>query len=84
MGSASHLRFNEDNCHAQSKYANQYLSGDVQAYRIGLTARIGIERVEALEANNTPHKWDKDEVREIRDRYRAKANQLERGLNAEI
>ncbi len=84
VGSAGHLRFNEDNCHAQSKYANQYLAGDVQAYRIGLIARIGIERVEALEANNTPHKWDKDEVREIRDRYRAKANQLERELNAEI
>lgn len=78
VGSAPHLRFNEYNCHGQTKYANQYLAGDAQAYRIGLIARIGLERVEALEANNDTHKWTRDEVRAIRDTYRARAKQLER------
>lgn len=79
-GAADHLRFNEDNCHAQSVYENRDRSGNSVAYRIGLIARIGIERVEALEANNTPVKWTRDQLREIRDRYRRKANELEKKL----
>jgi hypothetical protein len=76
IGAAGHLRFNEDNVHAQSKHDNQYKAGNVVEYRINLIARIGLERVEALENNNTVHKWTKDEVRAIRDTYRAKASQL--------
>jgi hypothetical protein len=80
VGAAGHLRFNEDNVHAQSKHDNQYKAGNVVEYRINLIARIGSERVEALESNNTVHKWTKDEVRGIRDTYRAKANQLAKEL----
>lgn len=77
-GAADHLRFNEDNCHAQSVRENRDLGGNAVAYRIGLIARIGIERVEALEANNTPIKWTREGLREIRDTYRAKARALEK------
>jgi len=80
VGAAGHLRFNEDNVHAQSKHDNQYKAGNVVEYRINLIARIGLERVEALENNNAVHKWTKDEVRGIRDTYRAKANQLSKEL----
>lgn len=80
VGAAGHLRFNEDNVHAQSKHDNQYKAGNVVEYRINLIARIGLARVEALESNNTIHKWAKDEVRDIRDTYRTKANQLAREL----
>jgi hypothetical protein len=48
----AHLRFNEDNCHAQSKKENRYNSGNAVDYRIGLIARIGLERVEALESDD--------------------------------
>lgn len=80
VGSAGHLRFNEDNCHRQRKYCNRDGAGRAVDYRIGLIARIGIERVEALESSNQVHKWTKDEVRGIRDAYRAKANQLAKEL----
>jgi hypothetical protein len=80
VGAAGHLRFNEDNVHAQSKHDNQYKAGNVVEYRINLIARIGLKRVEALENNNAAHKWTKDEVRAIRDTYRAKANQLSKEL----
>lgn len=80
VGSAPHLRFNEDNVHAQSKHDNLWKSGNVVEYRINLIARIGLERVEALENNNAVHKWTKDEVRAIRDQYRIKANQLSKEL----
>src|SRR5690606_30912224 len=52
-GSAPHLRFDPRNCHAQSKFDNQYRAGNAVDYRIGLIARIGLEAVEALETDNT-------------------------------
>lgn len=75
-GAADHLRFNEDNCHAQSVRENRELAGNAVAYRMRLIARIGIERVEALEANNTPIKWTREGLRAVRDEYRRKAREL--------
>ncbi|WP_126312884.1 recombination protein NinG [Delftia acidovorans] len=80
-GAASHLRFNEDNCHAQSKHDNQYLAGNAIDYRIRLVERIGLERVEALEADNQVRKWTRTELIEIRDTYRAKAKALKKASN---
>jgi len=76
-GSADHLRFHEDNCHAQRVVCNQHGGGRAVDYRIGLIARIGLERVEALEANNTPIKGTREGLRAIRDEYRQKAKALE-------
>lgn len=72
VGSAPHLRFDERNCHAQSKQDNRWLSGAAVDYRIGLIRRIGIEAVEALEADQAPRKWTIEQLREIRDEYRTK------------
>lgn len=69
-GAAPHLRFNEDNCHAQSKQENRFLAGNAIDYRVGLIARIGLACVEALEADNTVKKWTREELTEIRDHYR--------------
>lgn len=77
-GSASHLRYHPDNCNAQCVSCNQWGAGKAVDYRIRLLERIGRERVEALECNNAVKKWDKDELREIRDTYRTKANELAR------
>ena len=75
-GAASHLRFNEDNCHAQSKHDNQYKAGNVVDYRINLIRRIGLERVEALEASNAPKKWGRGELIAIKATYVQKLKQL--------
>lgn len=77
-GAADHLRFNEDNCHAQAVSENRDKAGNAVAYRIGLIARIGLERVEALEADNSPVKWTRDGLRAIRDTYRRRACELEK------
>ena len=71
-GSASHLRFHEHNVHAQRKQCNRYGAGRAVDYRIGLISRIGLEAVEALEAQNVPHKWTREELISIRNHYRAK------------
>ena len=75
-GSAGHLRFNEDNCHAQLKQCNRFGAGRAVDYRIGLIKRIGRDRVEALEANNAIHKWTATELRQIKATYQQKLKEL--------
>jgi hypothetical protein len=76
VGSAPHLRFNEDNCHRQRKQCNRDGAGRAVDYRIGLIARIGLARVEALESNQAPRKWSIEALKEIRDTYRAQLRAL--------
>lgn len=76
-GSASHLRFDERNCHGQRKVCNRHGAGRAVDYRVGLVARIGREAVEALESDNAPHKWTHEELIEIAARYKAKRKALE-------
>lgn len=81
VGSAPHLRFNEDNCHGQSKYANRYLAGDHVNYRRGLIERIGVNRVEVLEADQTPRKYTREGLVEIARHYNAEAKRLTKERN---
>lgn len=76
VGSAAHLRYHEDNVHAQCVHCNQHGAGRAVEYRIGLIARIGEARVVALETNNTVRKWSHDELRAIRDTYKAKLKEM--------
>ena len=75
-GAASHLRYHEDNCHSQLKQCNRR-AFDVASYRANLIGRIGLERVEALENDNAPHKWTRDELIAIRRHYIAKRKEIE-------
>lgn len=75
-GSASHLRFNEDNVHRQLVYCNRYGAGRAVDYRLGLINRIGLQRVEALEADNQPHKWTREELIAIKEKYKQKLKEL--------
>lgn len=82
VGSAPHLRFDERNCHAQSKQDNRFLSGNAVDYRIGLIARIGQEAVDALEADQSVRKYTVEEIKAIKAKYRAKIKELKKGLAA--
>ncbi|MCK1783461.1 recombination protein NinG [Pseudomonas sp. TNT11] len=79
VGSAPHLRFDERNCHAQSKQDNRFLSGNAVDYRIGLIARIGQEAVDALESDQSVRKYTVEEIKAIKAEYRAKTRELKRG-----
>lgn len=76
VGSAPHLRFDERNVHAQSKQCNRWGAGRAVDYRIGLIARIGIAAVEALEADQEPRHYTRDQLIEIAAEYRAKLRAL--------
>lgn len=78
VGSAPHLRFDERNCHAQSKQDNRFLSGNAVDYRIGLIARIGQEAVDALEADQSVRKYTVEQIKGIKAYYRAKTRELKR------
>ncbi|WP_095058048.1 recombination protein NinG [Pseudomonas sp. Irchel s3f7] len=49
-----------------------------QGFRVGLIARIGLEAVEALEADHEPRKYTVDELKAITAEYRAKTRELKR------
>lgn len=76
VGSAPHLRFVENNCHAQLVACNRWGAGRAVDYRLGLIARIGLEAVEALEADQTPRKYTVEELKAIKAKYTALAREL--------
>jgi hypothetical protein len=78
-GSASHLRFNEDNAHRQLVICNRYGAGRAVDYRLGLIQRIGLERVEALESDKSVHKWTAESLRAIKAIYKTKLKELQAG-----
>jgi hypothetical protein len=75
-GSAPHMRFDEANCHRQLKQCNRYGAGRAVDYRIGMIWRVGYAELERVEADQTLRKWTAEELRAIRDTYRAKAREL--------
>lgn len=73
MGNHSYLRFNENNVHGQCKKCNQFMHGHLINYRENLIKKIGLEKVEELDAwRNHYHKWDKLQVIGIVQLYRDK------------
>lgn len=76
VGSAPHLRFDERNCHAQSKQDNRFLSGNAVDYRIGLIERIGQAAVDDLESDQSLKKYTVEDLKDIKAEYRLKLREL--------
>ena len=69
-------------CNAgSSKYARKGQTVS-QAFREGLIARIGLEAVEALEADHTPRKETVEQLKAITAEYRTKTRELIKGQSA--
>lgn len=77
VGSAPHLRFDPRNAAGQCKRCNRYGAGMVAEYRKGLISRHGLAFVLEVEADQTTRRYTVDELKDIRDKYRALAKQLE-------
>jgi hypothetical protein len=76
VGSAVHMRFVEDNCHSQCKHCNRHLAGNHVAYRAGLIERIGLYRVEQIEADQTLRKYSKEGLLELTRHYNEETKRL--------
>ncbi|MBB3004389.1 hypothetical protein FHX57_006771 [Paraburkholderia tropica] len=72
-GSAAHHRFNLKNCAAQCVKCNRYLGSNTVEMRKGMVARFGLEAIEALEADQTPRKFDIEYLTRIKRIFRKKA-----------
>ena len=69
-------------CNAgSSKFARKGVTVS-QGFRAGLISRIGLEAVEALEADHTPRKETIEQLKGITAEYRAKTKELKKGLAA--
>ena len=78
VGSASHLRFNIFNCHAQCKKCNNYLSGNAIVYRNALCKRYGPEFVELLDNRNEIRRFDIPYLKRIKSIFSKKKRVYER------
>jgi hypothetical protein len=76
VGSAPHLRFDERNVHRQLVHCNRDRSGNAVEYRRGLIARIGLDAVEALEADQTPRNYTIDDLKRMKAEYASKLRAL--------
>lgn len=72
-GSAGHLRFNTDNCHAQCSRCNRELSGNITEYRRFLLLKIGIARLERLENDYTLRKFDVEYLKRVKRIFNRRA-----------
>jgi hypothetical protein len=78
-GGHSNLRFNEDNVHLQCEKCNQFLSGNLLNYQIGIEKRIGGEKLFNLhELAHKEKKWTIEELKEINNTYKEKLKELKK------
>lgn len=77
-GSSCQLRFDEANVHGQRKNCNRPGGTTRASFRAGMIARVGLAEVERLERDDGVRKWTHDELRAIRDQYKAKTKALKR------
>ncbi|KTJ31027.1 recombination protein NinG [Enterobacter roggenkampii] len=75
-GAASHLKFNTFNVHSACTRCNRQLSGNAVEYRIRLIERIGLERVERLESDNEPRRFDIPYLKRVKSIFSRRANAL--------
>jgi hypothetical protein len=75
---ARQLRFNTYNCHRQCAQCNNHKSGSITEYRLGLIHKIGEERVNWLENNQSMVEWDKEYVRRLKKIFAKRARHIER------
>lgn len=80
VGARPELRFDEQNVHKQCSACNEHLHGNLVLYRIELLMRIGATAVARLEGPHPTRKYSVDELKTIRDTYRAKARELAKQL----
>lgn len=76
VGAHPNLKFEAIQINAQCKHCNRDLAGNQIRYRAGLILKIGLPAVEALESDNAPRKYSKDELRAMTVHYKERLKTL--------
>lgn len=75
-------RFSELNCNFQCRACNRFDEGNIQGYRRGLIKKIGLEKVEMLEAMKyQTNKLSVFDLNAIADYYKKEAKKLKDGID---
>jgi len=69
-GTHSITRYDTDNIHGQCSQCNEKKSGNLTEYRPRLIKKIGLAKVEWLEAQNSVRKWTIDELKAELERFK--------------
>ncbi|EPA3972187.1 recombination protein NinG [Escherichia coli] len=77
-GAAAHLSFNLHNTAGQCVRCNRNQSGAQKAFELGLIERIGAEKVEVLNNDNSTRKFDIPYLQRIKSIFTRKARALEK------
>lgn len=77
-GAAAHLAFNLHNTAAQCVYCNRDRDGAQKAFEQGLIERIGAEKVEAINNDNSVRRFDIPYLQRIKSIFTRKARTLEK------
>lgn len=77
-GAAPHLRFYTLNIHGQCKRCNRHLGGNYHEYRVGLIERLGIKKVEEIEADNRERKYTEEDLRQIKRIFTKKVKLIQK------
>lgn len=80
IGSAPHLRFFLPNLRLQCKKCNRDRGGMHSDFRVALIERIGIDRVEQIEAMQGTAKWSIEYLQRLKKVMNKKARRLERRI----
>lgn len=83
VGSSPELRFEELNVMKQCQPCNNHLSGNLVEYRKNLIKKIGLDKVEWLEGPHDPKHYTIDDIKEIKDKYKKLARDLEKEIASE-
>lgn len=76
--SCPELRFDPLNVHKQcNRNCNMAKSGNIGAYRIGLIAKIGLDKVEWLEGKHEPKRYTIEDVKALKAQFRAELRAMQ-------
>ena len=78
VGSAPHLRYYLPQIRLQCVRCNRYLAGNAIEFRRGLVERIGVAKVEEIEAMQGVAKWNEAYLARLTKIMRKKARRLEK------
>lgn len=78
VGAAPHLRFNLWNMNKSCSACNNFLSGNIMAYRPALIEKIGQAKVDWLECNSDVARHDIPYLRRVKVVFSKKARRLEK------
>jgi hypothetical protein len=69
-------RFNVLQIRKQCSVCNSHLSGNITEYRINLVRLIGAERVERIEYDNNPRRYEVDYLKRLRSVFKKRVKHL--------